>query len=827
MIHKRTLHALEFDRILQRLSALCQTDTGRERALHLLPFNREDDVLAAQRLYDESLTFATQGKVSLSFGNFPDVSDFLLMVSQRGAARARLDSEAFWALRTVLGLAMQYRDAICVPEGEKSWPGLRALATNPPLPEALHHALMRCLGDDGNIRDEASPELFQIRSEIRGIHQTVLRRVRSYAEKYNILGYLQDEFMTLSSDRYVLPFKATYKNKLQGIIHDWSQTGETCYFEPMFLIELNNRVQELKREEREEERKVLLFLGNMLEQSLDGAEAAVSLLTELDLLNAKQRFAEAVEGRMVALTDEQDGICLAQARHPLLLLAEQDAQAARNIPKGRVHIESMNRIKPLDIIFRPGDRVLVVSGGNAGGKTVCLKTLGLCAAMILAGLPVPAGPASHLPFLQRVDAFIGDEQSLEANVSTFTAQIEHLAKAWKHLDSRSLILLDEFGSGTDPAQGAALAQGLLDELLVKHTFVLTATHFPALKGYALATPGTRAASMLFDAETHKPRYILAYDQVGSSQALDVAKEHGLPECILARARHYLLQDGEDTGHLLARLNALALEREEELKDLKARQAQAENAARRYRERLEQDRARLYDEVRAKAQELMQAWKAEKVTHKQALKQMAALRADLARDMEKPAAQGTAQEARPVPELAVGDSVTHTVFRKKGIVRDIDTKKHRVRIDLGGVTLWADVNVLTWANKNAAQAPAAPAAKPRVFGQIRENAKYAQQATGSSRDAHDASAQSAKHAQDAAFAVDLRGLRAEDALQMLQTNLDKAYLAEMKELEVIHGRGTGALRKAVHAYLATCSQVAEYALAPADRGGDGMTIVTLK
>ncbi len=813
MIHKRTLHALEYDRILQRLSAFCQSDTGRERALHLLPFNREADVLAAQSLYDESLTLAANGKISLSFGNFPDVSGFLQTVSQRGAARANLDSDAFWALRTVLGLAMQFKDAICVPEGEKSWPGLMALATNPPLPQALHNALVRCLGDDGNIRDEASPELFQIRSEIRSIHQTVLRRVRSYAEKYNILGYLQDEFMTLSSDRYVLPFKATYKNRLQGIIHDWSQTGETCYFEPLFLVELNNRVQELKREEREEERKVLLFLGNMLEQSLDGAEAAVHLLTELDLLQAKQRLAEAVEGRMVQLGDVAEGICLAEARHPLLLFAEQDALAGKGVPKGRVHAESMSRIRPLDIIFRPGDRALVVSGGNAGGKTVCLKTLGLCAAMILTGLPVPAGAASHLPFLQRVDAFIGDEQSLEANVSTFTAQIDHLAKAWKHLDGRSLVLLDEFGSGTDPAQGAALAQGLLDELLVKHTFVLTATHFPALKGYALATPGTRAASMLFDTETLKPRYILAYDQVGSSQALDVAREHGLPECILARARHYLLQDGEDTGHLLARLNALALEREEELKELRIRQTQAENAAKRYRERLEQDRARLYDEVRAKAQELMQAWKEERVTHKQALKQMASLRADLAKEKTEEKA-----EDKPAFDLAVGDTVTHTVFRKKGIVRDVDEKKKRVRIDMGGVTLWADMNVLSWTPKSAgSQSPAQAQPQGKVFGQIRENARYAA----------DASSQSARHAKEAAFSVDLRGLRSEDALQMLQASLDKAYLAEQKELEVIHGRGTGALRKAVHAYLATCSQVASYALAPADRGGDGMTIVTLK
>lgn len=820
MIHTRTLHALEFDRILQRLAGFCLSDSGRERALNLQPLAEEQDVTEAQKLYDESRTFAARpGSGDLGLGNFPDVSAFLDLIGTRGAGNARYDTDAFWALRSVLATAMKVRDAICQPEGEEQWPRLRALATNPPLPENLHAALQRCLGDDGNLRDESSPELFQVRVELRSLHQTALRKVRSYAERYNILAYLQDEFMTLSSDRYVLPFKATYKNKLQGIIHDWSQTGETCYFEPMFLVELNNRIQELKREEREEERRVLLYLGNLLEGQLDGAQAAVRLLTELDLLQAKARMADACGARMVPVTPVSEGLLLAEARHPLLVLAEQDALAARGTAPHQVRAQSMNRIHPVDLVFRPGERAVIVTGGNAGGKTVCLKTLGLCVAMTLAGLPVPAKAGSHLPWFTRVDAFIGDEQSLEANVSTFTAQIEHLAKAWKHLDLSGLVLLDEFGSGTDPAQGAALAQAVLDELLAKQTFVLTATHFPALKGYALAKEGARAASMLFDLNTHKPLYILAYDQVGASQALDVAREHGLPESIVARARHYLLQDGEDTSALLAKLNDLAKERSEELRRLKEEEARARNAAARYRERLETDRRKLYEEVRARAQELMQAWKEDKITHKQALRQMAALRADLAKEQQKEQEQA-GQQAPAAAVFSPGDSVTHTVFRKKGVVTDVDAKRGKVRLDMGGVSLWADMDVL---KPSVVPAPQATSPQPgRVFGRVRERPQESA-ATAAS----DASAQSARHAAQAAFSVDLRGLRADEAIDRLQASLDKAYLAEMKEVEVVHGRGTGALRKAVHAWLGTCSQVAGFSLAPADRGGDGMTIVTLR
>ncbi len=808
MIHNRTLRALEYDRVQSRLASLCQSDCGRARAMGLKPLACEADVSEAQKLYDEYLTFSSRpgGGQEVSSGAFPDVAPFVRAVRERGAARAGLDVDALFALRAVLQTAALAADAICTAEGQERWPGLMALATNPPMPQALTQALNRCLNDDGLIRDEASPELFQVRVELRGLHQTALRKTRSFAEKYNILPYLQDEFMTLSSDRYVLPFKANYKNRMQGILHDWSQTGETCYFEPMFLVELNNRIQELRREEREEERKVLLHLAGLLEADGEGAMAAVSLLTELDLLQAKRRLADLTGARMVPLTPLAEGLLLARARHPLLMLAEREnGQPAPQRRPGTALRAARDRVHPVDIVFRPGDRAVIVTGGNAGGKTVCLKTLGLCAAMTLAGLPVPVEAGSHLPWLSRVDAFIGDEQSLEDNVSTFTAQIEHLAKAWRHLDGSGLVLLDEFGAGTDPSQGAALAQAVIDELLARRVFVLTATHFPALKGYALATAGARAASMLFDPDTHKPLYVLAYDQVGSSQALDVAREHGLPECVLARARHYLLQDGEDAQALLRRLNELALEREKEIAHLKEEQNRARGEQQRLRERLDAERRRLDEEVRSRARDLMRAVKEEKATHKQALRQMAALRAELARSE-----QSAEPAAAPAPGVQVGDTVTHTIFRRKGVVTEVDEKRGRVRLDMNGVSMWAELTVLA----GLPRAGEPRQAQGKVFGRIPAAVAAAQ-------------GQSARQAAAAAWSVDVRGMRADEAVTRLQSFIDKAYLAEMHEVEVIHGRGTGALRRAIHEWLAGCSHVSDCRLAPADRGGDGMTIVTLR
>lgn len=798
MIHNRTLHALEFGKITEHLAGLCCSGVGREAALTVAPLPDGKAVTLAARLYEEAAVWAARpvgdGGKGFSLAAFPDV-DGLLRAAER--PQSRPDADAFWALREVLRLAQSAHTAIDTPDAPRHWPHLLELAQAAPLPVQLTAALNRCISDDGLIRDESSPELYRLRGELRRLHQSCMRKVKDFALQYNMLPYLQDEFMTLSSDRYVLPLKANFKGRMQGIIHDWSQTGETCYFEPMFLVEINNRLQELKHEEREEEQKVLAYLRDLLNAELPGAWAALDLLSQLDVLQAKRRLADLFDGRCISLSPVEEGISLLEARHPLLALArsrnadaEQGAARAARRPEGAS--ASIPPVRPLDILLRPGERALVITGGNAGGKTVCLKTLGLMVAMTLSGLPVPAGKGSHLPWFSRMDAFIGDEQSLDDNVSTFTAQIDHLAKAWKHLDQHGLVLLDEFGAGTDPAQGAALAQAVLDELLDKHTFVLAATHFPALKSYALTREGARAASMLFDPATKKPLFKLAYDQVGASQALDVAREHGLPEAIVRRAEHYLLQDGQDATALLGRLNDLAAKREEELTTLRAEQEKARHAAQQSRERLEKERLRLHEEVRGKAAELMRAWKEGRATSKQTLKEMSRLRASLA-----PAAELEEQSVLPRPQqFAPGQSVLHSVFNKRGVITDVDERRGRVRLDMNGVNLWAEMKDLRESGGKPVQ-PAAPRAAVKRGDDI------------------------------ASLRLDLRGMRADQALAEVERFLDKALLAGFSEVEIVHGRGTGALRREVHEFLRGFPAVDQFTLAPEDRGGDGMTIVTFR
>ena len=807
MIHARTLNALEFQRIADHLSELCLSGVGRDRARAIAPLDDAEAVTLAARIHEEAADWANRpaaGGAVFCVSSFPDVSGMLRAAADSRAHAFQPDVDAFWALREVLRLARDAHASIAQPEAAARWPHLLAMADGSPLPVQLTAALLRCISDDGLLRDESSPELYRLRGELRRLHQSCMRKVKDFAQQYNMLAYLQDEFMTLSSDRYVLPLKANFKGRMQGIIHDWSQTGETCYFEPMFLVEINNRLQELKREEREEERKILVYLRGLLEAELPAARAALELLAQLDVLQAKRRLAALYDGRCLPLTPVAEGIQLLDARHPLLLLnrvAESGAEPGAKSGKdgSRAAAAAHGKVRPLDIVLRPGERALVITGGNAGGKTVCLKTLGLIAAMTLSGLPVPVGAGSHLPWFSRLDAFIGDEQSLADNVSTFTAQIEHLAKAWKHLDASGLVLLDEFGAGTDPAQGAALAQAVLDELLDKHTFVLAATHFPALKSYALTREGARAASMLFDPQSKKPLFRLAYDQVGASQALDVAREHGLAESIVRRAEHYLLQDGQDATAMLGRLNDLAAMREQELAELKREQEKTRRQTQDLREKLEKERLRLHDEVRAQAGDLMRAWKEGRATHKQALKEMSRLRASLA-----PAQDETAEGASVLPQpqaFAAGQEVLHTVFNKRGVITDVDERRGRVRLEMNGVNLWAEMKAL------------------RVPGQTAPGpAKSALRGVVGRTSAND---------EAASLRLDMRGMRADVALAELERFMDKALLAGFSEVEVVHGRGTGALRRQVHDFLRAFPAVGNFAIAPEDRGGDGMTIVTFR
>ena len=399
----RTIKALEFGKVLEHLAGLCVSEAGRRVSLGLFPLRDADAVNAAHTLFDEVRTWSAHSGFRLS--DFPDLEGLFPHLEKAAVSpsSAPLDADALWALRETL---LQGRKAAqSINENGAMWPSLRDLVASMPLPEMTLSALSRCLGDDGLIKDESSPELMLVRGELRRLHLMCLRKVKDFAVQYNIAQYLQDDYMTLASDRYVLPLKSNFKGRIQGIIHDYSNTGETCYFEPLFLVEQNNRLQELKREEREEERKVLRYLTGIVQNELPFIRSAWGLLVRLDVELAKCGLAALFDGACATISpDGEDApLSLLGARHPLLALDPQ--------------IRKQGGPHPVDLIFRPTDRALVISGGNAGGKTVCLKTLGLLAIMTLAGLPVPAAKGSVIPWWTSIHAFIGDEQSLDDHLS--------------------------------------------------------------------------------------------------------------------------------------------------------------------------------------------------------------------------------------------------------------------------------------------------------------------------------------------------------------------------------------------------------------------------
>lgn len=910
MIQQRTLELLEFNKVLKCLAAHTVSEPGRESALSLRPGCDLDGIRHENSLFEEARTWLAQSGFHLL--DFPSLEP---VFKQLERPLNYLDIDLLWALRQVLAQAGQalelLRDAKSGDNSNKTYPLLAGLAFGYSTPHKIMQALARCLSDEGRLKDEASPALSLVRGELRRLHQQCTRKVKEFANTYNIAQYLQDEFMTLSSDRYVLPLKSNFKGRVQGIIHDYSQTGETCYFEPFFLVEINNRLQELKREEREEERKVLRYISSLVRDEEPGVRAQFAFLVRLDLLQAKSALANAMDGCSLEL-DPQAPLRLFEARHPLLALGVgsaadrgkgNDSGASGKVSDGidkagdrRKAYESKNPVHPLTIELLRGQRVLVVSGGNAGGKTVCLKTLGLIALMAHACLPVPVAGGSSLPLFRQIHAFIGDEQSLEDSVSTFTAQIEHLAGIWPGLTNRadpadlaanlssrrassqavnrvesgvnagqgarqgaepgaepgaergaergtepgaepgtepgagrcvgqSLVILDEFGSGTDPAQGAALAQAVLDGLLESGGYAVAATHFPALKAYALGNEGVRAASVLFDPGTKKPLFRLAYDQVGASQALDVARAHGLPESVLKKAEQYLLLDGEDSSALIERLNTLAVEREQELDDLKQEKGKFEERRKRLEERFNKEKQELFKSIQQEAQEVLRQWKDGKIAHKQALKELARTRAGLNASVAPMAAGGAggaggAGKSIFAASLNVGQQVFYTPWDKKGELLELDTRRGKARLNMGGVSMWVDMSQLAdqagdggpLSGKSSGKPPptlgAAGSSPPKGKGGSQSGITY-------------------NTSLNLALTLDVRGKRADVAISELAQFIDSAILSGRHELELVHGRGTGALRREIHLFLKTFPAVKSFHLAPEDQGGDGKTIVELK
>ncbi|WP_027178043.1 endonuclease MutS2 [Maridesulfovibrio bastinii] len=766
----RSLQLLEFPKVLAALSNYSVSSAGKKACLNIFPLQDVDQINRMARRFRQVSSFFAETEFRL--GGFTELDGLFAYLEKAGAV---LDVDALFALVHTLKQASLVRDALSI-SAKRGWDELEALTEDISWPEKTFAGLKRCIDPDGNIKDESTPELYDLRISLRQLQQRCAKKVKDFIHGEDLSHYLQDEFMTISSDRYVLPLKSNFKGRFPGIIHDYSNTGETCYFEPMFLVELNNTLQELKQKEKEEEHKVLKYLTGLLRSEFDETLAAYNFLVEFDVLQSKNSFAQDTDG-VVLDVEPESPIKLVGARHPLLAASGENAE-------------------PVNIELNQEQRILIISGGNAGGKTVTLKTAGLIAIMAYSGLPVSVEKNSTIPLYKSIFAIMGDEQSLEDHVSTFTAQIRSFSRIWPEIDSSTLFLMDEFGAGTDPTQGAALAQAVVDGLLGTGATCFAATHFPALKAYALATEHVRAASVLFDPATKKPLFRLAYDQVGASIAIDVAREHGLPSSILSKAEQYLLLDGSDTSGVMDRLNSLAVEREKELDNMKIELEKLKIKRSRLEEKFRREKVAILDEVKAASQSVLKQWQDGRIGRKQALKKMAQLRESISDNTDNE------KQVKPFSfeEVVEGSEVMNLGWNRKGTVLEKDDRRNRVKIDMDGVAMWIPASQVGPVESDNS--------KP-VPGNLNIKQKKESAPRG-----------------DMTLKVDLRGMRADIAISELEKFFDQALLRGATNLEIIHGRGTGALRREVHSFLKDNSSVSGYSLAPEDQGGDGMTQVEL-
>ena len=773
----RTYRLLEFPKVLALLSGYASSEAGAQACREIEPLSEKDLAKAAPLLRE---WLAWTGETGFDIPAFPDISGLLAAVASPGEI---LDIDGLVTLLEVLETAGTARDSVGGAD-EGRWPALAEWMGGISWPEKTYAAVKRCVSPDGVLKDQSSPELFAVREEIRGIHRKCTRKVKEFLNNENIQEYMQEEWMTVSSDRYVLPLKTNFKGRIKGIVHDYSQTGETCYFEPLFLVDLNNQLQGLRREEREAEKKVFEYLTGLVRSEREALTGVWEFMVRADVLMSKVRFAVMTSSVPLEAASNLP-LKLTAVYHPLLVLRPREAG---HKPEGEA--------VPVDIELGEDQRILVISGGNAGGKTVALKTLGLAALMAASNIPVPAREGSTVPLWRDIRVLLGDQQSIEDSLSTFTAQIDSLTSAWNSIDERVLVIMDEFGAGTDPSQGAALAQAVLDSLLEKGAWAAAATHFPALKAHALAAKGVRSASVLFDPETRKPLYTLAYDMVGESQALDVARERGMPREILERAEKYLLLDGPETGGVMDRLNDLALRREKELGALERERMEFENKRRKLELDFEREKEKLLKDVKAKAQDIVREWQQDKKSRKRALKELADTRRELAaKPREQRPAEGESVSARmDMKSAEPGTNARYPAFGKTGVIRERDEKRGVVKLDMDGVAMWV---------------------KPEDLEPQREETRKERAVTGDAASG------------GIGLSLDLRGRRADEARSELENFLDRAVLSGHQRLEVVHGKGTGALRREVRDVLEHSPVVSNFELAPEEAGGDGMTRVELK
>ena len=778
---------LEYPKVLDKLAAEASTVIGKELAKALCP---ADDFAEAKELLDETAeAVAVLEQMTPPFGGIFDIRGML----KKAKIGAVLEGTEFVDLLNTLYAMRSMKQFFKSCELEV--PVLKEWAQDIEILGQLEKRLERTFDEHGNLRDDATAELQRIRRGIRSAQSQIKKTLDSLLHSAENQKYFQDAIVTMRGDRYVIPVKLEHRAAFPGIVHDQSSTGATLFIEPLAVVELNNDIKQLTLSERQEVERIYRSLSADVKNDREILTSNFDLLAKFDLTFAKAKLALKEQAFAPKLNDNNI-TDLRAARHPLI---------------------AAEKVVPIDISLGEKYNMLLVTGPNTGGKTVSMKTLGLLSLMAKSGLFITAAPESEIAFYKEIYADIGDEQSIEQSLSTFSAHMTHIAKLLGEVEQGDLLLLDELGAGTDPEEGAALAMAILEQLLQLKVSTVATTHYSELKTFAYMRDDIENACVEFDVKTLCPTYRLLTGIPGSSNAFAISRRIGLPESVVIRAGQLLEADHAQFEHVLNDLekekimyeqrNADITERQQHVKrleeKLEAMKAELSKKKASIISKAKEDSAALVRKARRESEavikELKEQFDDQGIKKRQQVIRESRERLNAVSDKVRPTyvADNTFTKPIDLETIAIGDTVFVQTLNQKGNIAEIRGKE--LVVQLGSMKM-------TVAAKKCRFVAAAPKVSTT-------DVKHA---------AVSLSKVSSVHRE-----LDIRGVMVDEGEQLTAKFLDDAVLAGLKQVLIIHGKGTGALRKGIHAFLKQHKNVSDFNFADSDEGGTGATLVSLK
>ena len=789
MLTENSLNLLEFNKLLRIISGLANSEATEKSVLGIGPFDNREEIRKRLGQVQEIRRMSQEGD-ALRLSRFSDISKLLAKVRPEGSV---LDGPELSGFIPVLGIIAELSLQLGQTENTPFLKGLTDRLTGFP---KVMRILKKALDSEGHILDTASALLSELRGRIRRQEGRIRKKLEELVRDERVSLFLQDDFITTRSGRWVIPVRMDSKGQVNGVVHDVSRSGETAFVEPVAIISLANELENLVAGQKSEELRILREICSRIRDESDEIEVQYEIVVYLDTLNCIALFADRMRMETPQINDSGT-ISISNARHPLLVLALLKSKGGQ-------------QAVPLEVRLGEDDRVMVITGSNAGGKTIAIKTIGLLQIMALSGMPVTADSSSSFPLVHHLLVDMGDEQSIENSLSTFSAHVSNISGILKKADSRTLVLVDELGTGTDPDEGAALACAVLKELKARNSLVFATTHLTDIKGFVHRTEGMLNASMEFDQKTLTPLYRLRTGEPGQSHAIEIAKKYGLPESILESARGMLGGVRIELDNMIADLNSKRAGYEKALNELQREKTEIEERNRRLAGLLAETESRqkeilsnaykeasgIISDIKRQLHSLLKEAKEKgRETTRKAVKEAEARQAEISQKLR--GYDRDDEGAPPIDRILEGDVVYVRSLGHDAPVVEVNLKHNRLKVRSGSMEVEVPVSDIGFKRGKSNSGDTILNSQAIKYGVPGINTR-----------------------------INLVGLRVDEALSRLEPFLNHASLAGFSEVTIIHGIGKGLLKKAVHEHLDRHPLIRHFRSGDSSEGGAGVTVVTL-